>query len=182
MCGLFASECTCLFAPFFNKPKSQFPVAKLPSLGTRVMGSAEGQIISDLSLRPHALLKYPHTLTRTYHQTHKKKGDTQAYNCLFESSESAHSRAEVTSVCKGPFDGDLYLDPCFAHRVIKLASMKGAIESHSVIKPCCSGATGAGWAGGLPLRGQLVQPLLLRLVISVATRSSHDFMSEKRTC
>lgn len=32
MCGLFASECTCLFGLFFflNEPKSPFPVAKLP--------------------------------------------------------------------------------------------------------------------------------------------------------
>lgn len=35
MCDLFASECTGLFGLFFffNEPKSQFPVAKLPSLG-----------------------------------------------------------------------------------------------------------------------------------------------------
>lgn len=45
---------------FFNEPKSQFPVAKLPSLGKCVMGSVEGQIISNLSPRPYTLFKHLH--------------------------------------------------------------------------------------------------------------------------
>lgn len=96
-------------------------MAKLPlPVGSEVgCGFRRGSSISELSLRPLALPKYPYLRTGTYQQDHDTVQGKErrfgylprAYNRLFKADRRAHSRPEVTLVSERAFDGDLCLDP-----------------------------------------------------------------------